>query len=52
MAAAMSGQGEEPWERLPFAPLLPGKTDAWRQWIAETKGPGAAALADFNRRHG
>jgi hypothetical protein len=34
------------------APLLPGKTDAWRQWIAEMNGPRSAELADFNTRHG
>lgn len=34
------------------APLLPGKTDAWRDWIAEMRGPRAAELADFNTRHG
>jgi hypothetical protein len=34
------------------APLLPGKTDAWRAWIAEMNGPRAAELADFNTRHG
>jgi hypothetical protein len=34
------------------APLLPGKTDAWRDWIAEISGPRSAELADFNTRHG
>jgi hypothetical protein len=34
------------------APLLPGKTDAWTQWIGELKGPRAAEFADFNARHG
>ena len=34
------------------APLLPGQTDAWRQWVAELKGGRAAELADFNTRHG
>ena len=34
------------------APLLPGKTDAWRQWIAEMDGPRAAELKDFNERMG
>lgn len=34
------------------APLLPGKTDAWREWIAEMNGPRSAELADFNARHG
>jgi hypothetical protein len=34
------------------APLVPGKTDAWRQWIAEMNGPRAAELADFSTRHG
>ena len=34
------------------APLLPGKTDAWRQWIAEMEGPRAAEFADFNARSG
>lgn len=34
------------------APLLPGKTDAWRKWIAEMEGPRAAEFADFNARRG
>jgi hypothetical protein len=34
------------------APLLPGKTDAWRQWMAELSGPRSADLADFSTRHG
>ena len=34
------------------APLLPGKTDAWRQWIAEMSGTRSADLADFNTSHG
>jgi hypothetical protein len=34
------------------APLLPGKTDAWRRWIAELNGPRAADMADFNSRYG
>jgi len=34
------------------APVLPGKSDAWRAWIAELSGPRAAELADFNARHG
>lgn len=34
------------------APLLPGKTDAWRQWIAELEGPRSAEFADLNARHG
>jgi hypothetical protein len=34
------------------APLLPGKTEAWRDWIAEMNGPRSADLADFNARHG
>jgi hypothetical protein len=31
-------------------PLLPGKTDAWRQWIAEMTDLGSADLADFDSR--
>lgn len=34
------------------APLLPGKTEAWRQWIAEIQGPRSSEFADFNTRHG
>ncbi len=34
------------------APLVPGKTDAWREWMEEARGPRAAELADFNTRHG
>lgn len=34
------------------APLLPGKTDAWRAWMAELNGARAAEFADFNARHG
>ena len=34
------------------APLLPGKTDAWRQWTDEMKGPRSGDFADFNARHG
>ncbi|MGH9222904.1 MAG: hypothetical protein ACRD2W_03690 [Acidimicrobiales bacterium] len=34
------------------APLLPGKTDAWRQWAAELHGPRSADFAEFNSRHG
>jgi hypothetical protein len=33
-------------------PLLPGKTDAWRQWASELQGPRAAEFADFNERVG
>ena len=35
------------------APLLPGKTDGWRQFIAELKGPRSPEFAGFNARcHG
>ena len=34
------------------APLLPGKTDASRRWIAEMNGPRSAEIRDFNSRHG
>ena len=34
------------------APLLPGKTDAWWQWITEMKGARSAELAEMNTRHG
>ena len=33
-------------------PILPGKTEAWKQLIAEVTGPRLAENADFHRRMG
>ncbi len=35
-----------------LAPIVEGKLDAWKQWIAELNGPRKQGLADFNRRYG
>lgn len=34
------------------APILPGKTDAWKAAVAEMKGPRAAGHAESRRLHG
>lgn len=34
------------------APVLPGKTDAWRAWVAEMEGSRSAEFAEFNTRLG
>ena len=34
------------------APLLPGKTDAWRAWAGEMNGARSGEFAEFNSRHG
>lgn len=34
------------------APILPGKTEAWKQAIAELSGPRKADFDDWNRRLG
>ena len=32
------------------APILPGKLDVWKEWIAELNGPRAGELDDLERR--
>jgi hypothetical protein len=32
-------------------PIVPGKVDAWRGWIAELKGPRSAEFEASNKRH-
>ena len=34
------------------APILEGKLDVWKKWIADLKGPSSQELTDFNRRYG
>ena len=34
------------------APIVDGKTDAWKEWCNELKAPRHEALTDFNRRYG
>ena len=34
------------------APIVEGKLDAWKEWIADITGPRAAEMKDFNRRYG
>ncbi len=33
-------------------PVLPGKVDAWREWLAECQGARKAELEDMNSRFG
>lgn len=33
-------------------PIVPGKVDAWKAFVAQLNGPRAAEFADFNRRYG
>jgi len=35
-----------------MAPILPGKLDAWKQWIEDWNGPRKGDVTDFNRRYG
>ena len=37
---------------LIVAPILEGKVDAWKQWIADLQGPRSNDLTDMNRRYG
>ena len=34
------------------APILQGKLDVWKEWIAEIQGPRNQDLTDLNRRYG
>jgi hypothetical protein len=35
-----------------LAPVVDGKTEAWRAWAQELMGPKKKELEDLNRRHG
>ncbi len=37
---------------LIVAPILEGKLDAWKQWIADLQGSRKQELTDLNRRYG
>jgi hypothetical protein len=34
------------------APIIPGKLDAWKDWIAELMGPRNQEFEDLNKRYG
>ena len=35
-----------------LAPIVEGKLDAWKAWIAEMEGSAKTELTEFNRRYG
>jgi hypothetical protein len=35
-----------------LAPIVDGKLDAWKEWIAEMQGAKSEEFKDFNRRYG
>ncbi len=35
-----------------LAPIVEGKLDAWKEWIAELNGPRSGELKELNERHG
>ena len=35
-----------------LAPILEGKLETWKAWVAELEGSQKEALAEFNRRYG